>query len=279
MSGMFLECSGLTSLDLRGLDTKNVTNMGFMFYKSSNLTSIDLSSFNTAKVTAMDRMFSGCTSLTTVYAGENWSTAAVTESDYMFTNCTNIKGGMGTTHDPYHVTAEYAHVDGGASNPGYFTFKAAFLPGDVNGDDKVDVADVTALTNHLLGTGGSFNEQAADVNMSGSVTITDTKIIVEYLLGKINLESFTVEVKALHARMETAEEYYKMSKAELESKDSGHAQNALWEMASEIEAMITALQEQLESVSSEYDVEVCQASENELLERIEILNVAINELQ
>ena len=279
MGYMFSWCTSLTSLDLRGLDTKNVTNMGFMFYKSSNLTSIDLSSFNTAKVTAMDRMFSGCTSLTTVYAGENWSTAAVNESDYMFTNCTNIKGGMGTTHDPYHVDAEYAHVDGGASNPGYFTYKPAALLGDVNGDGKVDVADITALTNHLLGTGGSFNEQAADVNLSGSVTTADTKIIVEYLLGKINLESFTVEVKALHARMETAEEYYKMSKAELESKDSGHAQNALWEMASEIEAMIIALQEQLESVSSEYDVEVCQASENELLERIEILNVAINELQ
>ena len=279
MGYMFSWCTSLTSLDLRGLDTKNVTNMGFMFYKSSNLTSIDLSSFNTAKVTAMDRMFSGCTSLTTVYAGENWSTAAVNESDYMFTNCTNIKGGMGTTHDPYHVDAEYAHVDGGASNPGYFTFKAAFLPGDVNGDDKVDVADVTALTNHLLGTGGSFNEQAADVNLSGSVTIADTKIIVEYLLGKIELENFMNRTEALHARMASIETSYEMAKAELESKDSGHVQNALWQMASEIETLITALQEQLESVSSEYDVEVCQAKENELQQKIAELNAAIFELQ
>ena len=85
--------------------------------------------------------------------------------------------------------------------------------------------------------------------------------------------------EALHARMASIETSYEMAKAELESKDSGHAQDALWQMASEIETLITALQEQLESVSSEYDVEVCQAKENELNEKIAEFNEAIFELQ
>ena len=127
--------------------------------------------------------------------------------------------------------------------------------------------------------GDGYNLQAADVNLSGSVTIDDTKIIVEYLLGKIDLENFMMEIEVLHAQMAKIEASYEMAKAELESKDSGHAQDALWQMASEIEALITALQEQLESVSSEYDVVVCQVKGNELNEKIEILNAAINELQ
>ena len=187
MGYMFSWCTGLTSLDLSGFDTKNVTNMGFMFYKSSGLTSVDLSSFNTAKVTAMDRMFSGCTSLTTVYAGENWSTAAVTESDYMFTNCTNIKGGEGTTHDPYHVNAEYAHIDGGTSDPGYFTYKASILLGDVNGDGDVNVADVTALVNIVNNVqieNGQWIIENADVDGSGEVTSDDVPALVSIILGR-----------------------------------------------------------------------------------------------
>ena len=39
----------------------------------------------------------------------------------MFYECTSLKGGMGTTYDENHINAEYAHIDGGVDNPGYFT--------------------------------------------------------------------------------------------------------------------------------------------------------------
>ena len=39
----------------------------------------------------------------------------------MFYNCTSIVGGQGTTYDANHIDAEYAHPDGGESNPGYMT--------------------------------------------------------------------------------------------------------------------------------------------------------------
>ena len=40
---------------------------------------------------------------------------------------------------------EYAHIDGGPDNPGYFTEKPAFVPGDANGDGKVDVRDALRI--------------------------------------------------------------------------------------------------------------------------------------
>ena len=39
----------------------------------------------------------------------------------MFYGCTSLVGGAGTTYSANHVGATYAHIDGGTSNPGYFT--------------------------------------------------------------------------------------------------------------------------------------------------------------
>ena len=123
MGGMFEGCSGLTSLDVSNFNTKNVTKMGLMFSGCSGLTSLDLSNFNTESVTMMLQMFRGCNNLQTIFAGSNWSTAKVTESNDMFTGCTKLVGGRGTTYNANHIDAAYAHIDGGTSNPGYFTGK------------------------------------------------------------------------------------------------------------------------------------------------------------
>ena len=121
MRYMFIYCPKMTSLDLSHFNTAKVTDMDYMFTYSSGLTSLDLSSFNTAKVQTMTWMFRGCTNLTTIYVGDKWSTAAVVQSNGMFEDCDNLVGGMGTTYDANHTDAAYAHVDGGTSNPGYFT--------------------------------------------------------------------------------------------------------------------------------------------------------------
>ena len=125
MSLMFNSCSGLTSLDVTHFNTSKVRQMIFMFVSCSNLTSLDLSSFNTSLVNAMEYMFGECHRLQTIYVGSAWSTAAVTGSSTMFANCINLVGGKGTTYDSNHLGFDYAHIDGGPSNPGYFT--------DVNG--------------------------------------------------------------------------------------------------------------------------------------------------
>ena len=89
MGGMFLGCSGLTSLDLRSFNTSNVTNMGSMFDGCSSLTSLDVSGFNTASVKEMSRMFNSCSSLTTLDVA-NFNTANVTSMFYMFKFCSGL---------------------------------------------------------------------------------------------------------------------------------------------------------------------------------------------
>ena len=184
MDCMLLGCYSLTSLDLSSFNTANVIRLYSMFYGCYGLTSLDLSNFNTAKVIAMENMFRSCSSLTTIYAGDEWSTAAVSHSNDMFTGCTNLVGGNGTTYDENHVDVAYAHIDGGPSNPGYFTEKVDFLRGDVDGDGNVNIADVTALIDYMLsGNASGVNLAAADCDQDGNVNISDVTTLINYLLS------------------------------------------------------------------------------------------------
>ena len=143
MNGMFERCSGLTSLDVTGFKTDNVTDMPFMFSNCSGLTSLDVTGFKTDKVTDMTWMFSGCSGLKTIYAGEGWSTAKVQDSDGMFKDCTGLVGGAGTAYDANHIDKAYARIDGGASNPGYFTFKNATNQENV---DEITIKEIGKTT-------------------------------------------------------------------------------------------------------------------------------------
>ena len=136
MDYMLSDCSSLTSLDVRHFNTEKVTNMSGMFDDCSSLTSLDLSSFNTVNVTKFTNMFKECSNLKTIYVGSGWSTANVAEGTSMFYGCTNLVGGAGTAYDENHVDHTYAHIDGGTSNPGYFTAKNA-PEGEATFDGKV----------------------------------------------------------------------------------------------------------------------------------------------
>lgn len=136
MHGMFGGSSGLTSLDLSHFNTNKVTTMTYMFEGCSGLTSLDLSSFNTENVTKFTNMFKECSNLKTIYVGSGWSTANVAEGTSMFYGCTNLVGGAGTPYDENHTDYTYAHIDGGTSNPGYFTAKNA-PEGEATFDGKV----------------------------------------------------------------------------------------------------------------------------------------------
>ncbi len=142
MMQMFNNCSSLTNLDVSNFNTENVRNMGGMFSRCYSLASLDLSNFNTANVTSITSMFWGCTSLITIYADETkWSTAKITndeDSQGMFFNCTSLVGGAGTKYDANHVNKDYAHIDGGPSNPGYLTSKNA-APVEICSEDYLQL--------------------------------------------------------------------------------------------------------------------------------------------
>ena len=121
MAGMFNSCSSLTSIDVSNFDTSKVTDMSAMFSGCDALTSLDISGFDTKRVTDMARMFSNSKNLKTIFVGSSWSISSVTSSENMFGGCKSLVGSQGTAYDAGHTDASYAHVDGGTSNPGYFT--------------------------------------------------------------------------------------------------------------------------------------------------------------
>ena len=89
MSGMFINCTNLTSLDVSNFDTSKVSNMGDMFSNCINLTSLDLSNFDTSKVTNMSSMFNECSGLTSLDLSK-FNTSKVTDMNSMFINCYNL---------------------------------------------------------------------------------------------------------------------------------------------------------------------------------------------
>ncbi|MBQ2524828.1 MAG: BspA family leucine-rich repeat surface protein, partial [Prevotella sp.] len=122
--GWFSDFSSLRTIEgLENLNTSDVTTMTLMFGYCPQLTSLDLSNFNTAKVTNMRFMFNSC-KVETIYVSNGWTVENVTSSDNMFDGCESLKGGQGTTYnDSNPKDKTYAHIDGGASDPGYLTLK------------------------------------------------------------------------------------------------------------------------------------------------------------
>ena len=57
-------------------------------------------------------------------------------------------------------------------------------PGDANGDGNVDVQDVTAIINRILGNNPSpFDATNADVNGDGSIDVLDVTAVINIILG------------------------------------------------------------------------------------------------
>ena len=57
-----------------------------------------------------------------------------------------------------------------------------FIRGDVNNDGKVNVSDVTALINMILGT-LPVDQARADVNEDTSVNVSDVTALINLILG------------------------------------------------------------------------------------------------
>ena len=176
MSGMFNSCVNLTELDLSNFNTSNVTDMNFMFYQCKKLTSLDLRHFDTSKVINTSLMFYLSSKLTTIYSNKDWDTGNVF-SDMMFSSCGSLKGGL---NGAVRYSSDNAN-DITYANPttGYFTKKD--VRGDVNGDIKVDVADVTALVNIL-----ATNDMMGDAYVTYDVAVKPTS---DYLIATIDLDS------------------------------------------------------------------------------------------
>ena len=89
-----------------------------------------------------------------------------------------------------YFAAIYYYSNGQAvldSTTPYYTIvfpeEPQFILGDVNNDGAVNIADVTALIDYLLGSGNTVNELAADVNGDHSINIADVTALIDMLLS------------------------------------------------------------------------------------------------
>ena len=99
--------------------------------------------------------------------------------------------GLKLTYDNTNVTIQ--NVDGTATialaevQDMYFSNEAGggdLIRGDVNGDGKVSIADVTTLINYLLAEDATgINVDAIDCNQDGNESIADVTALINYLLS------------------------------------------------------------------------------------------------
>lgn len=116
----------LSQIDISGFDTKHVENANFMFERMGGLTSLDLTGFDASSLTSAWCMFSACNHLKRIYvsAGTDWrASGKITNSKDMFAGCWALTGGKGSGvySSEASFLLDYAHIDGGEEDRGYFT--------------------------------------------------------------------------------------------------------------------------------------------------------------
>ena len=144
MAGMFRGCETLQALDVSGFNTSRVTDISAMFSGCSSLRSLDLSGFDTSNVTEMHfsaggyGVFEGCESLVTLTLGELFDTSAVTNMSRMFDSCESLEWIDLSTFDTSKVTDMRQMFSGCRS------LKAI----DLSTFDTSKVADMSGMFSH-----------------------------------------------------------------------------------------------------------------------------------
>ena len=65
--------------------------------------------------------------LVTIYASPDFVTTSMVDDANMFLDDIKLVGGSNTLYSASRKTSDYAHIDGGISNPGYFTISPNYV--------------------------------------------------------------------------------------------------------------------------------------------------------
>lgn len=103
---------------------------------------------------------------------DNWISFVDYAQSEDFPDATSMLG-CGTNVELPVTRIEYTYTEGGTT----------LLRGDVNMDNVVNISDITALIDYLLGgSGEGINLFNADCDQDDTVTITDVTLLTDYLL-------------------------------------------------------------------------------------------------
>ena len=120
MSNMFTDDKSLQSIDVTSFDTSKVTKMNEMFLNCEQLQDLDLTSFSSEALEEAYSMFYGCSNLRKIFTTSNFDLTGI-DNIKMFMGCNSLEGMLGTVYNEEHTGNSYGHLDGGTSNPGYFS--------------------------------------------------------------------------------------------------------------------------------------------------------------
>ena len=155
----------------------SVTSIGFAAFEWCHLTNLTIPN----SVTSIGRYaFSKCSSLTRIDSYLNPSNVAL--GNHVFEDVPKSTCEL-------HVLPQYFDAYSQADQWKDFLniiddLEGTVDAGDVNGDGRVNVSDVTALINMILGV-VEKDEQAADINGDGKVNVSDVTALINIILGVI----------------------------------------------------------------------------------------------
>lgn len=98
----------------------NVDDMNNAFSFNPNLKTIDLSTIRFRNKIDWTEAFRHCTSLSKINVSKDFTSTSM-QTENAFNDCTSLVGEAGTKYDPTFIDSTGARIDGGSSNPGYFT--------------------------------------------------------------------------------------------------------------------------------------------------------------
>lgn len=80
------------------------------------------------------------------------------------------------------------NINGHEISPNPVTVTTVYI-GDVNLDGVIDIHDLTALNSIIIGSssGSNISLRAADINGDGFITQSDVSMLMQYLIGNINV--------------------------------------------------------------------------------------------
>ena len=172
-----LECrqNALTTLSLSGC-----TALTELYCNVNKLTSLSLSGLNALslvqlngnqiKKTEMGDLINSLRTIPAGSTGQIYVLARNSQSEGNEITTEQVKIARNKRWIPYHLNNnKWEEIPGG-------------LKGDVNGDGKVNVSDVTALINMIMGI-TTMDESVADVNGDGKVNVSDVSALINIILG------------------------------------------------------------------------------------------------
>jgi len=150
--------------------TDNVVSKGFAYWEQSQ----DVKSREAMSAPSMISSLPSNAKTIEVSGSQQVMTASLSNLEYETTYCyvTFVRTSEGDTFYGEEMT--------------FTSGESPYIMGDVNGDKEIDISDVVAMVNHILGntSSTSFKPQAADINKDGNIDISDVVSLVNMILGQ-----------------------------------------------------------------------------------------------